>query len=92
MEIEKIMSLSSGYIRESTSQWLDDTPSIVVYPKEVYGWFIYVNIVNLDEYVAGIPDDLERALRYAALNECTWINLDCSVEIDNGLPVYEWKM
>lgn len=93
MEISKMLMLSTCHITEKTADWLKTDTDLVVfekYKKSEYGWFIYVFIDGIEEYLTGVPDDLATILRYAAKLECVWICLESEGDINHELPVYVW--
>lgn len=92
MEIEKMMTLSTIHITESTSKYLDreDRAELVVYPKSEYGWFIYLGLDSLKDELLLIPKDLVEIIQFAIKNDCMWLCLDCDGDEEESLPIYEW--
>ena len=95
MDITKMLTISTGHIKESTYKLLEnfdnnlfDFPAF--WPKEDYGWFIYVgNILPIESY-CDTPDDLKDCMRKAWENDCEWLCLDCDAMVYEGLPTYDW--
>lgn len=96
MEINRMLTLSTAHIKESTNNWLENEPQylspLVAYKKDEYSWFIYMSseIIALTEECEQLPDDLAAILNLARENNCDWMCLDCDGEILEGLPVYDW--
>lgn len=93
MDIQKMLTISTEHITQSTADMLTydkDTyqHGLCVYDKEEYGWFIPVWDELLKDYDG--PDDLLRCIRYALVNGCQWLCLDCDAETVEDLPTYDW--
>lgn len=60
---------------------------ISVYPKDEYGWFLWVPFSAIEK----LPSDLEQCVRLAHRNGCVWLCLDSDGLIDPSLKTYEWE-
>lgn len=96
MEICKMITLSTIHITPDTAIRLEREVEslkmgIILYPKDEFGWFIYI-----PEYFPEcfgderIPDDLKACMQLAKDNDCTWLCLDRDGEPYEGLPEYSW--
>lgn len=100
MSIEKFLDASTGHITyEDSLKLLDDHeafPSRVI-PHQ-FGWWINVPDwaewseleVVLSLYRKGYSQGMLNLLKYAAVNGCWWVNLDCDAYAVEGLDVFEW--
>lgn len=91
--VTKVLSLSIGHITADTNRWLQDQvyPNLIVYEKEVYGFWILVPDEGDDEIdTASIPVDLREVLKLAATLNCEWVMLDSINDIIEVLPTYCW--
>ena len=97
MEKMNMMNLSTACISENTADALNkqvfckENMQLVIYPKDVYGWFIYIPTSKSIDSLE-IPEDLKRCLNFAAKNGCELLCFDRDVEFDasDGLPEYKW--
>ncbi len=98
-EIDRMLTLNTGHIQESTGRLLDEEPvtnalSLAVYRKagtpdgESYGWFVHVPASG--HWAPGMPQDLKRVLEYCRNLGCTFLCLDNDGPEDPALPVFEW--
>lgn len=92
LEIDRILTLSTGHVTESTSELLnnDGIPGLIVYPKDAYGWFILCSEEEKTDEPITIPDDLTEVIKFAIANDCTWLCLDRDGYFTDKLPKYEW--
>ena len=100
MGIENFLDASTGHITyEDNLKLLNDHlafPTRVI-PHE-FGWWInvpdlaewneHILIQDLDEQ--GYSQGFLNLLKYAAMNGCWWINLDCDAYEVEGIDVFEW--
>lgn len=89
LEIEKILTLSTAHIRESTAEAIDNERlPIIFFPKGEYGWFIYIgySIFMSDQ----VPPDLFACMNLARQNGCVWLCLDRDGPLIDKNPKYEW--
>ncbi len=96
MEIQKILTISTCHIKESTAKALDseDTLGLCVYNKSNYGWFI-TGIQNIDTsypYLESelLPNDLAAIINFAKDIGVDVLCLDRDGETLSYLPVYNW--
>lgn len=95
-EIETILVAGTCNIKEWTAEWLNDqadkySPKLVVYRKDIYGWFISLPSDSDDyDYWDIIPRDLYVLIMYAIGRGCHWLMIDEAAPSVDGLPVYEW--
>ena len=92
MEISKMLTLSTAHIKRTTADWLDSIQNeIVVYPKDEYGWFIYLSTEMFEEInLMIVPYDLIVCIQFALDNDCLWLCLDRDGEIVDELDQYNW--
>lgn len=102
LDITKMLTISTGHIKEETAKLLEDPKDKIVdlpayYPKDEFGWFIYINKNLIYETENGtkdlfpnVPDDLMDCMREAWANNCEWLCLDCDGPIEPELETYEW--
>jgi hypothetical protein len=92
LEVDRMVTLSTCHIKESTAEMMNDYKDITVYEKSEYGWFMYLNQSALgeDELSKEIPDDLAAVIRFAKDNNFTILCLDRDGGTVNRLPVYLW--
>lgn len=93
-EMDKMMTLSTAHISGATATLLQKEPEennlcLSVYPKENYGWFLYIGGVP-DDQIKKLPDDLRTLCQYAKANDCFVLCLDCDGPILTSLTTYEW--
>jgi hypothetical protein len=95
VEIEKMITLSTGHIQASTAEYLNqdyhDT-NLVVYEKDEFGWFISLDSEYIPEMLKTLetPADLAQVIAYALDHGCTWLALDVDGQELEELPTYEW--
>lgn len=88
LEIHKMLVLSTAHITRETAEKLEnDAYALSTYPREEYGWFIYIPY-DWDEYE--LPEDLKACIKLAKNNNCVWLCLDCDGLTTHNLPVYDW--
>lgn len=86
IEISKIISISTAHITEQTADLLiKGELEPAVYPKDKYGWFIFVSNENT------VPKDLKQVMEFAKRHNCVWIDMDCAGAVIPFLPTYEWQ-
>lgn len=93
-----MLDLSLSHLSPSTIHFLDEQdsgdaiPSVVLFEKETYGYFIPLIPEEEDEETyeeRGYPEDLIRVLRFAEEKGCTWIMLDVDGAISEELPFWD---
>lgn len=92
MEIDKMLTISTGHITEKTVCKLDieaevNVMYLCVYKKADFGWFVYVP-EDLEDISYDIPNDLMECLLFAKENDCAWLCLDCDGEEIEELKTY----
>lgn len=92
MEISKMLTVSSAHITESTSKLLDneEQSSLSVYKKEIYGWFIYLNIEDIEQQKGSMPEELYNLIALAVKHECSIVCIDHDGTEIEELPTFEW--
>ncbi|MGF9891081.1 helix-turn-helix transcriptional regulator [Priestia megaterium] len=92
VEICKMLILSSGHIKQSTRDYLDDPKrkELVVYDKPECGWFINLDSEYLKEELPNVPKELVKVMQFAIKYNCKWLCLDCDGPFTDKLPTYEW--
>jgi hypothetical protein len=94
--IQKIITLSTEHIKQETGEFLNEEssfqkePSITVYKKDEFGWFVYITVPKLAEDNHKIPEDLDKCIQYAIKHECMVLCFDCDEPPVYGLPIYKW--
>lgn len=90
MEINKMLTVSTGHISKETAELLDkdNIYGLVVYQKDEYGWFIFLS--EEDDYYAGIPDELLKLIKFAKDLGCSWLCLDRDGDVLEYLEVFDW--
>ena len=91
MEINKMLSLSTGHVSEDTARLMDNDAigQVVIYDKPNFGWFVHVpERFELDEVKCSCPNDLFQCLDFAEKRGCGWIMFDSDVEPINELNMY----
>jgi len=95
-----IMTLSTAHITPETADLLDSGEKIqgvVTYPKNDYGWFIFVGSFedyenfDEDEDVYKFPSDLRACVKLALGYGCDWLCLDADGNETDKLPIYQWN-
>lgn len=61
--------------------------AISCYPKNEYGWFLWIDLADLET----APEDLRRCINLALDNDCEWLCIDRDGPIEESLPTYEWE-
>lgn len=94
LEISKMLTISTKHITTEANEGIlyayydnDEYVSTLVYSKDGYGWFIYI---DEDFEKKTNPECLKNCMRFARENGCNWLCLDSDGPVVNGLPVYEW--
>lgn len=93
MEIDKMLTLSTGHITEESAILLDRLADgitdngPITYKKKDYGWFVHIYDI-LEEF--DIPEDLKKVIEFARRHNCSWLCLDCNGNRVDFLPVYDW--
>lgn len=96
LEITKMLTLSTAHISYDTATKLDAAVShqqfgaCVVYNKDSYGWFIYIDSNALAESRNGVPTDLLACIELALAEGCAVLCLDADANEVDELPCYEW--
>lgn len=92
LEITKMLTLSTAHITDKTKDWLKNKSpdAFEKYLRGEFGWFIFICVEDIDEYLAEVPSDLEQVLRFAAAHGCVWVCLDIDGDTVKQLPVYNW--
>lgn len=93
MDITRMLTLSTAHITPDTrfildhvDEHSDELDKIVVYPKDEYGWFIYI----MEEMGAhALPADLQACIDLAKEHHCTMLCLDRDGDILEDLAVYD---
>ncbi|WP_268626968.1 hypothetical protein [Paenibacillus alvei] len=91
-EVNQMLTLSTAHITEGACMLLEaDSLPLIVYPKDVYGFFIVVPEEDeiADEKLS-IPECLLDILAFAEKQGVDWIMLDCDAEPLYDLPIYDW--
>ena len=87
MEIEKMITLSTAHLSEQTRQLLnDDETELVIYPKNGYGWFIYLD--KLIQQPNKLPKDLQDCIELAQQMNCTILCFDRDADTTSCLKQY----
>lgn len=90
-EIDLMLTVSTAHIKAETAKLLEDESieGVTVYKKDIYGWFIYIDINN-----SGISEtnlvDLNNIIQFALNQGCSIICIDRDGDTIDGLAVYEW--
>lgn len=90
-EIDSMLTVSTAHIKAETAKLLEDESieGVTVYKKDIYGWFIYIDINN-----SGIGEtnlvDLNNIIHFALNQGCSIICIDRDGDTIDGLAVYEW--
>lgn len=90
-EIDSMLTVSTAHIKAETAKLLEDESieGVTVYKKDIYGWFIYIDINN-----SGISEtnlvDLNNIIHFALDQGCSIICIDRDGDTIDGLAVYEW--
>ena len=85
-EIAKMLTLSTGHLRESTREWIDAAAgTFASYPKGDYGWFMYASEAPGEDY----PNELIVCMNRARELGCEWIMFDVDGPELDGLVVFE---
>lgn len=101
--IEGMITFSTAHISEETSEYLIDLtgtwPDVnedgdcpfSIYPKNLYGWFIHIDLSS-DDYLEDctVPTDLKELFCFAKANNCCWVGIDGDGLIIDSLKKYEW--
>lgn len=98
LEIQKILTISTAHIKESTAKRLDKDPDdnnlgLCVYNKADFGWFIYLSTITseiLEQYKKTLPEDLYNCISLAISVGCDILCLDCDGEEVDYLTTYDW--
>lgn len=102
MEITKMLNVSTAHISEITAELLDKSKSYelhnVVYNKKEYGWFIYLDKDNLDNYYEPynkedyfyVPEELLKLMKFAKDVGCDWLCLDRDGEVLDYFETFNW--
>lgn len=95
MDISKVLTISTAHITEETDRKLQDNSELnlmdlSVYEKGEYGYWIYIDPLDILMCHANIPEDLLNCIKFARQNDCRWLCLDCDGEVVPELPTYEW--
>ena len=92
MEITKMLTVSTAHISGRTADLLenDDINGVVVYSKDEYGWFIFVDEDYMNEYENEIPKELLRLMKFTKANGCDWLCLDHDGEVLEYFETYGW--
>lgn len=98
LDIQKVLTLSTAHIKESTANRLDRDPDdnnlgLCVYQKADYGYFIYLDAITpelMAQYSESIPRDLYDCIGLALSVGCNILCLDCDGEELPFLPTYDW--
>ena len=92
MEISKMLTISTAHITEETAKRLqnDNHNGVIVYQKDEYGWFIFVDEDCMHEYENEIPKELFRLMKFTKANGCDWLCLDNDGEELEYFETYEW--
>lgn len=92
LEISKMLCISTAHITQKTSQLLCDEAikDVTYYNKGDWGFFIYVPTCIEENTEADIPEDLQKVMDFARMNDCLWVMLDCAASVVDELPKYEW--
>ena len=95
MEITKMLTLSTGHIKESTIRLLEEEPdtnrfpTIGVYEKGEYGFFVYLTNDELPNSLDKLPADLAAVVKFTLDAGCSVLCLDCDGEELLELPFYD---
>ncbi len=93
-----MLDLSLGHLSPRTIHFLDeqdsrdDIPSLILYEKALYGYFIPLIPEEEDGQTfeeRGYPEDLIRVLRFAMERGCSWLMLDVDGEMTDQLPFWD---
>lgn len=93
LEISKMLTISTAHLTYTTAHRILAVKSIVAYKKDIYGYFIHIDVDNGVEEIddaADIPDDLKAAMKYALKNGCEWLCVDRDGPAVDELPTYDW--
>lgn len=102
MAVEKTYVVGTANIRHSTATFLDrmcedadlvgDHPTLAVYSKREYGWFVSVPGRTVLESMIDNPQtpaELIGLVWIAIANDCEWLQIDRDMT-DESLPVWDW--
>lgn len=90
-EIDSMLTVSTAHIKAETAKLLEheSVEGVTVYKKDIYGWFIYIDINN-----SGISEtnlvDLNNIIHFALNQGCSIICIDRDGDTIDGLAIYEW--
>ena len=93
LEIDKVLTISTAHITETTAEMLkkestENNMFLSVYDKADYGWFIFIGGEGIN--YEKMPDDLARCIKLAKFHECNWLCLDCDGMEVEFMETYEW--
>lgn len=95
MEISKMLTISTGHVKESTLDLLEkepvanNFPDIAVYEKSEYGFILYLTGEELEDRLDQLPSDLALVVGFALDAGCKVLCLDCDGDQLEELPFYD---
>ena len=92
-DITKMVTISTGHIKESTVEFLDNSLILSIY-RTPYNYTIWIENDTknyFEDCKTEIPNDLWACIMFAHNLDCQWLCLDGDGEIVDELPVYEWE-
>lgn len=93
--LHTMLELSTAHVSPETLKFLgeqaqDDSPVLITYEKDVYGYFVLI-LPNDDLSRSDVPKDLLGIIHYAKEHDFNWIMFDCDALTLPDLPVYDYK-
>lgn len=92
MEIHQMLCLSTAHLTFSTRSLLDQdaTPGAIFFPKDCYGWFMYVPPSQLlAASAAEPPEDVSDCIAFASKRGVQWLMFDIDGPTIDELPLYD---
>ena len=84
VEFEKILTLSTGHMPESSPRF--GTCRVLKYEYGYVVWVSFDELLELDS-----EEWLQKIMKHAWEEDCRLIMFDCGAEMDKDLfPIYDW--
>lgn len=89
-EITNVLHVSSSHLTESGRYTLDysSRTDLIAFPKDVFGWFIYLQHDGVNEAIENVEASLRDVLKFGQAHNCSMVVIDRDGPVTTGLPVY----
>lgn len=88
MELNKILSMSTGHITENDAKLLESEQGFTV-GKYEEGFFIFTNVFEMRKQ-EGYSEEFYNLVLLAKELDCRFMNIDRDADYIPGLPTFEW--